>query len=106
MVMWGIFWAVIALVLAGATVALSIYILLRLTHYRPPPTWRADLKRYGRTMGFWSFWGGIFGTIGSAVLMRFTGLSRQEALPWIIFGVTVGLIWGALWGVFWQLTSR
>lgn len=105
MLFWGIFWALLAVIFAGGIVGMAIYIIRLKTRDLPPQRW-GQLKLYGRSIGFWGFWGGIFGAIGAAVLMRFTGVPRAEVLPWILFGVAVGLLWGAFWGVFWQITSR
>ncbi len=55
---------------------------------------------------FWAFWGGVFGALGAALLIRAAGIVPPEATGWIIFGTAAGSCWGALWGLIFSLTER
>ncbi|HRV94576.1 MAG TPA: hypothetical protein P5526_20625 [Anaerolineae bacterium] len=102
---WVIFWAVIA----GVTGLLALFLiayLVRSTLKTLPPE---KLEKWGQiksSMRLWGVLGTIFGIIGATLMMKFTGISGNEAAYWILFGAVVGTIWGVLWGVVWALTSR
>lgn len=102
---WVVFWAVIA----GATGLAAIF----LTGYWIRASLRGltdekaeKLRQIKISIRYWGTMGTLFGVAGSALTMRFTGITGSEAAFWLVFGAVAGTLWGAIWGTIWAMTSR
>jgi hypothetical protein len=97
---WPLFLAV-----GGGGLVLSLY-LIWLWLRRRSPALAGAVQRLRPWIIFWAFWGGVFGALGAAILMRVAGIFPPEATGWLIFGTAAGLLWGAIWGLVFGLTER
>ncbi|MCB0195014.1 MAG: hypothetical protein KDJ65_23895 [Anaerolineae bacterium] len=102
---WVIFWAAIA----ATTGLLAIFLigyLIRANTRGLTGQKAKKLRQFKNSMRYWAIMGAVFGVAGSALTMRFNGITGNEAAFWLVFGAIVGTGWGAFWGAFWAMTSR
>jgi hypothetical protein len=99
---WPLFW-----IISSTIVALLLLVSLVWTQFKRRWPGLAGLGPHlALAIIFWTFWGGVFGALGAALLMRAAGIVPPEATRWIIFGTVAGSCWGAVWGLIFSLTER